>query len=110
MTNTTVTKAELIANLLEETQAEIFKIHAMTDGGYVQICGDLFVNETLFLGGLLKAVVYTDAQMQACEDHGVGVPSYTNGNGEKSCLISVKQAKRKDIAYLTASMDVLANL
>lgn len=109
MTNAS-TKAQTIADLLEETQSAIFKIQAMTDGGYVQSCGDLFVNDTLWLGSLLNAAVYTDAQMDACAEYGVGLPSYTNGNGEKSALITVKAAKKKAIESLLRNAEFIKTL
>ena len=110
MTNPTANKDEILANLLEETQGSIFQIHAMSDEGYVQICGDLFVNDTLWLGGLRSATVITHEQLEACAAHGMGIPSVANGHGELSSLIPMKEAKKKSIAYLLNSVELMTAL
>jgi len=106
---TVIEKTTLIHDFILDALTAIEKVDALDDSGHVQIIGDLFVQETNqdFLGGLMGALVYTAAQLEACADYGLGVPSYTNGNGVKSSLISMKAAKALQIKSFE---DHIANL
>jgi hypothetical protein len=110
MTNAETQKSNMIADFINDQLALIADLATIPDEGSVQIIGDLFVNETSFMSGLKFATVYTKAQLEACAEHGIGVPSYTNGNGDRSKLISMKDAKEVSVMYAKRAIDLMKSL
>ena len=108
----TKSKAETIANLIVEAKIDIGALKAIKADGSVQICGDLYFqkDDTGYLGGLRGALVYTNKELEACADYGFGVPSFKNGNGDRSALITMKAAKAKSIEAMEAHIEFLKTL
>ena len=116
------TRLALIESLIADHKAYTVELQALPTDGYVQICGENFYlqsdrNSSYFsghsdstLGGLLGAFVYTDENLWACERYGVGIPSFTNGNGDKSILITRCKAKRIALDAAQAHIEFLQAL
>lgn len=87
------------------------KVEALPDAGYVQFFPDakLFVCSS-HAGSLLQASVITDDELKACADHGIGLPAYKNGKGEKSRLIKMKDAKAFELENLKEGILMLESL
>lgn len=65
---------------------------------FVQQLGSFFVQHTddvMGVGGIQHATTYTLEQLDSMAAHGVGVPPYYNGNGEKSVFMSMKDGVRR---------------
>ena len=108
------TPATTPAQVREFAQAQVKGIAAYmevitaipTKGLYVQALGSFFVQHVagrLAVGGIQNAHTYTLAQLEAMAEYGVGVPTYTNGIGERSELITMHEGvKRAADAQLKA--------
>ena len=109
MTNS---KADAIAKLISEAKVDIEATRAIKEEGSVQICGGLYFqkDDNGYLGGLRGAHVYTDKELEACADYGLGVPSFKNGNGDRSALITMKAAKVKSIEAMNEHIALLKTL
>ena len=116
------TRLALIESLIADHKAYTVELQALPTDGYVQICGENFYLQSdrnssylsghsdSTLGGLLGAFVYTDENLWACERYGVGIPSFTNGNGDKSILITRSKAKRIALDAAQAHIEFLKTL
>jgi len=96
-------KKSLTLKLVSESKKAIKKIKKMPDEGYVLTLEGLYVNETDMLGGLLYATIFTDNQIAIAELLGISVPSYTNGEGNRTEMIPVKQAKAATLKFMKAT-------
>ena len=107
------TRTALIESLIADHKAYLVELQALQADGYVQICGENFylqAESQAHLGCLLGAFVYTEENLWACERHGVGIPSFTNGNGDKSILITRCKAKRIALDAAQAHIEFLQAL
>jgi hypothetical protein len=116
------TRLALIDSLIADHESYVVELQALQADGYVQICGEnlylqsdrnssyLSGHSDSTLGGLLGAFVYTDENLWACERHGVGIPSFTNGNGDKSILITRSKAQRIALDAAQAHIEFLKTL
>ena len=107
------TRTALIDSLIADHESYVVELQALPTDGHVQICGENFylqAESQAHLGCLLGALVYTDENLWACERHGVGIPSFTNGNGDKSILIKLSKAKRIALDAAQAHIEFLQAL
>lgn len=116
---TTTDRNAMIDQLIAEIDARTDRIQAMPDAGFVcmfDIDGSCVDTETsthrtpMSSGCVTRATVYTQEQLDACAEYGVGIPAYRNGLGEFAKLVSVRDAKWRQLRDANDAITALANL
>lgn len=110
----TTERNAMIDQLIAEIDEHTDRIQAMPDAGYVLMFDNgLCVNtdgNDLCAGSVTKATIFTQENLDACEKYGVGIPPYSNGNGEFAKLVSLRDAKWRQLRDANDALTALANL
>jgi hypothetical protein len=107
---TTADRSRMISDLIAEIDAHIDAIQDMTDDGFVLMfeTSGYCVNTDsadLCAGSVTRATIYTQENLDACEKYGVGIPPYRDGTGEFAKLVSLRDAKWRQIADASRAIE-----
>lgn len=110
---------KVIDQLIDEIDQRISQIMDMPDDGFVcmfDVDGSCVDSENfthrnaMSSGCLTRATIYTLEQLDACSEYGLGIPCYRNGNGDFARLVTVRDAKWRQLRDANEAIDHLALL